>query len=105
LKENEMKARVTEDFVASFEDATLQPKANDILEDPFASFCVSNGLPVEAIEDAPAPEATPQDAPAPPAPEPVLAPVPQPPVDQPAVPVANPTPESVSSVEQPPIEG
>jgi hypothetical protein len=105
LKEKEMKARVTQDFVASFEDATLQPKANDILEDPFASFCVSNGLPVEKVDEAAAPEVTPEAASAAPvesAPE-AASPAPDPSVQPtPAAPIVS---ESLAApVEQPQIE-
>lgn len=99
-----MKARVTQAFVASFEDSVFQPAVDDVIEDPFASFCISNGLPVEAIADesaAPAPEVEPSVAPEPAsAPEPIPAPVP----DPSAAPAVVETSDAPLE-QQPPIEG
>lgn len=68
-----MKARVTAAFVASYEDQVLVLSVDDLLEDPIASYCVANGLPVVEIADeatrapsveaVPAPEAAPVETP------------------------------------------
>ena len=95
-----MKARVTAAFVASYEDQVLVLSVDDLLEDPIASYCVTNGLPVVEIAD----EATPAPAvEAVPAPE--AAPVEAPVVEQPPVAADAPAVVTDAAPEQPQVPG